>query len=260
MNLLQLNRFKLLLVGTKTPENIGGTARLLLNYSVGEAGLVAPQCEWRSGVAQWMATGPSVERLNSLPVYPDLKAAIKECNFVVGFTARAGKSRRTSIQLEHLAEKLPGKVALVFGREDFCLLKDEIELCTHLCALDSNPVFPSLNLSHSVAVVLSQLFLQENESRRGHFEVATVEETEPLFEHLRESMLAVGLNKSGNPERMLTRLKKIFQRSELTRDDVALLRAYFTTVTKEANDLKLRSSSPVLDLNLAAQSSTKEPL
>ncbi|MBC7397028.1 MAG: hypothetical protein H7333_06260 [Bdellovibrionales bacterium] len=238
MNSLQLNRFKLLLVGTKTPENIGGTARLLQNYAVGEAGLVAPRCEWRSGVAQWMATGPSIERLNALPVYSDLKEALKDCNYVVGFTARAGRTRKTSIQLQTLGQKLPGKVALVFGREDICLSNEEVDLCTHLCALDSNPEFPSLNLSHSVAVVLSQLFLQENSSRRGHFETATVEEIEPLFEHLRESMLAVGLTTAGNPERMLTRLKKVFQRSELTKDDIALLRGYFSATIREVEKLK----------------------
>lgn len=254
MNLLQLNRFKLLLVGTKTPENIGGTARLLENFAVGDAGLVDPQCEWRSGVAQWMATGTSSLRLNALPVYPNLKEAVHDCNAVVGFTARAGKSRKSSIQLENLASQLPGKVALVFGREDLCLLKEEVDICTHLCALDSSPEFPALNLSHSVAVVLSQLFIQENKSRKGHFEVASVAEAEPMFAQLRESMLAVGLNKSGNPDRMLTRLKKIFQRSQLTKDDLALLRAYFTVVTSFAKGLSSHNSNPDPDSSANLQS------
>lgn len=254
MNSLQLKRFKLLLVGTKTPENIGGTARLLENFAVGDAGLVDPQCEWRSGVAQWMATGTSTLRLNALPVYPSLREAVADCNAVVGFTARAGKSRKSTVQLETLGQNLHGKVALVFGREDLCLLKEEVEVCTHLCALDSSPEFPALNLSHSVAVVLSQLFLQENKSRKGHYETAKTTEIEPVFDQLRESMLAVGLNKSGNPDRMLTRLKKIFQRSQLTRDDLALLRAYFSVVTAHARAVNSHNSSPDPDSNAAPQS------
>jgi TrmH family RNA methyltransferase len=232
MNSLDLNRFKLLLVGTKIPENIGGVARLLENYLVGEAGLVSPQCIWKEGVAQWMATGPSIERLNALPVYSNLSEAVLDCNSVVGFTARAGTDRKTSIKLSDLGKTLPGKVALVFGREDFCLLKEEIDLCTHLCALDTAPHFPALNLSHSVAVVLSHLFTQENNSRRGHFELATTSELDPLFHDLRESMIKIGLNRDGNPERMLVRMRKIFQRASLTRDDISLLRGYFLKVIK----------------------------
>jgi tRNA (cytidine32/uridine32-2'-O)-methyltransferase len=121
MNSLKLHRFKVILVGTKIPENIGGVARLLENYAVGEAALVSPQCAWKEGVAQWMATGTSQERLNQLPVFETLADAVSDCNAVVGFTARAGKDRKSSLKLENLAEKLSGKIALVFGREDFCL-------------------------------------------------------------------------------------------------------------------------------------------
>jgi TrmH family RNA methyltransferase len=231
-NHLNLERYRVALVGTKTPENIGSVARLLENYAVGEGVLVQPNCEWREGVAQWMATGPSIERLNSLPVSESLQESVKDCNFVVGFTARSGRTRRSSIKLEEIGTKLNGKVALVFGREDFCLLKEEIDVCTHLCALDTSPHFPALNLSHSVAVVLSQLFLQEHTSRKGHHQIVTGSELEPMFEHLRSMMVSIGLTTEGNPERMLMGLKKIFQRAELNKADVSLLRGLFSRVMK----------------------------
>ncbi len=233
MSSLSLGRFKVLLVGTKIPENIGATARLLENYAVGEAGLVDPQCEWKSGVAQWMATGPSRERLNSIPVYSSLKDAVSDCNAVVGFTARAGKTRKLSLKLESLSASLPGKVALVFGREDFCLLKEEIEICTHLCALDTGPIFPALNLSHSVAVVLSRIFNEENSSRRGHHEIATSADLEPLFDHLGESLRALGFLGEGNPERVLLKLKKIYQRAGLSRSEIDLLRGICTRIISQ---------------------------
>ena len=224
MNSLSLGRYKLLLVGTKIPENIGSVARLLENYAVGDAALVDPKCEWREGVAQWMATNSSRDRLNALPVFPTLREAVSECATVVGFTARAGKTRKSSVKLESLSSVSSGKVALVFGREDYCLLKEEIELCTHLCALDTSPEFPALNLSHSVAVVLSQLFNQENSSRRGHHDQATQSELEPLFAHLEEMLLALGYEGEGNPERVLGKLRKIYQRAGLSRGEIELLR------------------------------------
>ena len=226
---MNLSRFKVVLVAPKIAENIGAVARLLENYRVGSASLVQPQCDWRTGVATWMATGPSLNRLHALPVDSDLSASVQDAHFVVGFTARSGKSRKTSIPLQAISE-LKGNVALVFGREDFCLLKEEIDQCTHLCALDTNPDFPTLNLSHSVAVVLSRLFVDENGSRRGRLALATAQEQEPMFTHLREMMVSVGLTKSGNPDRMIIRMRKIFQRAQLTKSDIALLRGLFSSI------------------------------
>ncbi|MBU6154101.1 MAG: hypothetical protein KGP28_07350 [Bdellovibrionales bacterium] len=235
MSSQNLDRFKVLLVGTKIPENIGATARLLENYAVGDGGLVDPQCEWKSGVAQWMATGSSRERLKSIPVYSSLKDAVSDCNAVVGFTARAGKTRKLSLKLESLSEALPGKVALVFGREDFCLLKEEIEVCTHLCALDTGTNFTALNLSHSVAVVLSRIFNDENSSRRGHHEVATSAELEPLFSHLAQSLTSLGYVGEGNPERVLLKLRKIYQRAGLSRSEIDLLRGICSRIILQKN-------------------------
>ncbi|KAI7837497.1 hypothetical protein COHA_008688 [Chlorella ohadii] len=51
-----------------------------------------------------------------------------------------------------------GTVALVFGREESGLLESELLLCSHACAIPTGRTQPSLNLSHAVAVVVSQLF------------------------------------------------------------------------------------------------------
>jgi TrmH family RNA methyltransferase len=182
-----------------------------------------------------MATGPSRARLNSLPVYANLKEAVSDCHAVVGFTARAGKTRKLSLKLESLSAQLPGKVALVFGREDFCLLKEEIEVCTHLCALDTGSGFPALNLSHSVAVVLSRIFNEENSSRRGPHGIAPSAELEPLFLHLEESLESLGYTGGGNPERVLLKLKKIYQRASLTRAEIDLLRGICTRIILKRN-------------------------
>jgi len=231
-----LDRYKVLLVGTKTPGNIGSTARLLENFAVGEGGLVGPQCDWREGMDQWMATGPSRERLNALPVYPSLKEAVADCHAVVGFTARAGKTRKLNLKLESVASSLSGKVALVFGREDYCLFSEEIELCTHLCALDTGPAFPALNLSHSVAVVLSRLYQEENASRRGHQQLATAQELEPMFDHLESSLRVLGYSGEGNPGRVLSKLRKIYQRAGLSRSEIELLRGLFTQIERLKRD------------------------
>ena len=228
MSSRRLDRFRVVLVGSKIPGNIGSVARLLENFAVGEGALVDPQCEWRTGEAQWRATGSSKERLNSLPVHSSLGDAIRDCQYSVGFTARAGKTRKATLKLEDLSRMLPGRVALVFGREDLCLSSEEAGICSHLCALDASEDFPALNLSHSVAVVLSRLFQNERDSRRGHTETATRGELEPLFAHLREMLIHLGYEGEGNPERVLLKLEKIYSRAGIRRDEIPLLRGIIT--------------------------------
>ncbi len=50
------------------------------------------------------------------------------------------------------------KVALVFGREESGLTEGELSLCSHACAIPTGSLQPSLNLSHAICVVLSQLW------------------------------------------------------------------------------------------------------
>ncbi len=236
MSSRSLDRYRVLLVGTKFPGNLGSVARLLENFSVSDAGLVAPRCDWQEGVAQWMATRSSRERLASIPLYESLAAAIADCSTVVGFTSRSGKTRKISLSLEQIpsltgsvtgspdGSVAGGKVALVFGREDLCLFDEEVELCTHLCALDSSPGFPALNLSHAVAVVLSRLYSEESAPKKQPSAGVAMAELEPMLRHLEEALLALGYRGEGNPARVLSKFRKIFQRAGLQRGEIALLR------------------------------------
>lgn len=52
----------------------------------------------------------------------------------------------------------PATAALVFGREESGLTADELEACTHACAIPTGRLQPSMNLSHAVATVLSQVY------------------------------------------------------------------------------------------------------
>ena len=55
------------------------------------------------------------------------------------------------------AQPQPGPIAVVFGREDRGLSNDELRLCQRVLTLHSGSDYPSLNLSHSVGIVLHDL-------------------------------------------------------------------------------------------------------
>ena len=67
-----------------------------------------------------------------------------------------------------------GEVALVFGREDYGLYNDELELADALVNIPAGDEYPIMNLSHAVAVVLYELF-QPSASRIRPVTAAPVE-------------------------------------------------------------------------------------
>ncbi len=153
----------------------------------------------------------------------------------MGFSRRTGVFRIADVALDDVkAMPRDGRVALVFGREDNGISRDEILQCTHVCSIPSSSECPSLNLSHSVAVVLSRLYAL-NEKNCGDLAPVDNAETkmdtaissahfEELMAHCREALLAVGLTEAGNPDRMMPHLRRIFQRARLSDKELLLIR------------------------------------
>eukprot|EP00983_Pelagomonas_calceolata_P101451 1158699-Pelagomonas_calceolata.AAC.13 len=104
----------------------------------------------------------------------------------IGFTRRAGATRVTHKSLLDLLRADPqaipcmvlpqqgGKAAssllqqqplgitgLVFGREESGLSEAEVHLCTHACAIPTGRIQGSMNLSHAVAAVQSEVCRDE---------------------------------------------------------------------------------------------------
>jgi tRNA C32,U32 (ribose-2'-O)-methylase TrmJ len=96
----------------------------------------------------------------------------------IAFTRRSGAVRDVFPSLRHLQSALQAQsmslqaqggshaeasMALVFGREESGLSHEEQALCSHCCSIAASKSCGSLNLSHAVAVVLSQLYELQTE-------------------------------------------------------------------------------------------------
>ena len=71
---------------------------------------------------------------------------------------------RNAVFLENLTDKIfeiDGKIGFVFGREDYGLYNDEIAACDVMLRIPTSDKYPSLNLSHSVALVLYSLYVKK---------------------------------------------------------------------------------------------------
>lgn len=191
---LPTSRYGVLLVEPQYRDNVGHVARSMLNFGVGELCLVnaAPIDE---DMRQRAVHAQGV--LNEAKFYPSLAEAKPHFDTLVGFAARIStlnkSHRRMSESLEVVARRLDdmgGRIGLVFGREDFGLSNEDVEMCDILATIPTSPHYRSMNLSHAVTVALYEL-MREHRPRMPFVSMATPHEREILFSswsHLNENL------------------------------------------------------------------------
>ncbi|MFQ5909599.1 MAG: RNA methyltransferase [Thermoplasmata archaeon] len=154
--------FEVVLVEPKIPGNIGAVARAMKNFGMEKLVLVNP-CEIGEEAVKRAKWGKDV--LDSATVVDSLDKALSSVDFIIGSssvdTESEKKFARISVSPRESVDKvvdLDGQVALLFGREDYGLLKEEIAECDLLVRIPSNEEYPVLNISHAVAIILYEVF------------------------------------------------------------------------------------------------------
>ncbi len=227
------------LVEPAGPLNVGSVARLCANFAVNDLRLVAPRCDPNDPDALRMAVhGRPV--LTSARIYPNLLAAVSDCSRVI---ATAGRLDHGTIPLGPAEVVLPWAIsssgqqpiALVFGREDHGLTNAELLLSQRVIALHSSDTYPSLNLSHAVAVVLHEIArLEAGPSPKAEPWLVSPEtpETEPAgpkaleacLDDAEELLLEVGFLMKHTARARMAKVRALLQRGLIRADEVALLR------------------------------------
>ena len=184
---------RVVIVGPKFEGNVGAIARCCANFGVDELYLVNP-CEIGDIAMNRSKHGDYVLR-NAVTV-TSIDDAVKGCFLVVGTSGVTTKGEknytRIPVPVREFAEFCRGyeeKIALVFGREDIGLLQTELNRCDVLVTIPADEKYPIMNLSHSVGVVLYEMFQAENIMNKA--EPASGDEKEHLFEFFSELLEAV---------------------------------------------------------------------
>ena len=152
-------RIDLVLVRPKEDGNVGAVARVARNFGAERLTLVAPRAPLGAEANRRAMGGLSL--LTDARRVSSFARAVEESDLIVGTTdmstGRSSAYLRRSVSPERLGELLlpvMGRVAIVFGPEDNGLSRTELAQCDVLVHIPARREFPTLNLSHAVAVVL----------------------------------------------------------------------------------------------------------
>jgi tRNA/rRNA methyltransferase len=225
-----LARMRIVLSRPSHPGNIGAAARAMKTMGFEDLRLVSPKA-FPHPEAAALASG-AVEMLERAHVAATLEDALGDAVLAVGFSARPRDLSHPvralrEVAPEILAATAQGPVALVFGNETFGLSNEELGRCHRLVTIPANPAYGSLNLGAAVQVACYELasaaaaFAPPLEPQRN---AATVEETEGLFAHLERAMVASGFLDPQQPKRLMERMRRLYARAALEREEVRFLR------------------------------------
>ncbi|MGD2084440.1 MAG: TrmH family RNA methyltransferase, partial [Chromatiales bacterium] len=193
--------------------------------------LVAPR-EYPHAEATARASGAD-DILARARVHARLDEALEGCRLVMGASARLRavpwpqvEPRACAARL--VAESQAGPVALVMGRERTGLSNPELDRCHALVHIPANPGYSSLNLAMSVQVLAYELFLAAREapppSGEAAREVAPAEALEGFHRHLAQTLADLGFSDPGQSDRLLRRLRRLFNRARPDRVEINILR------------------------------------
>ena len=232
----RLQAVRIVLVATSHPGNIGGAARAMLTMGLDRLVLVDPR-RYPDAEAQARASG-ATSVLDGAQVVPTLDAALAGCVLSVGLSARprefAGRVLAVrAAAAEAIAHTSHGDVALVFGTEMSGLSNDELARCGIVATIPANAAYASLNLAAAVQVVAYELRLAAMGGevwRVPRFAPATFDEIEALYEHGKGTLSAMRFLDPRMPKRLLPRLRRLFARAALEKEEVNILRGILARI------------------------------
>jgi TrmH family RNA methyltransferase len=236
---MSLDNVAFILVRTSHPGNIGATARAMANMGLSDLRLVEP-VGFPGAEATARAVG-ATHVLENAQIYRTLDEAIADCGFVVGATARLRsipwpRSDPVSAMAELLAQSRTGKVSLLFGREASGLTNEELDRCQRHVRIPVNEAFPSLNLAAAVSILAYELRRAygceddpSDDQMDGNSPLASAEQVQLFFEHLEMVLNEIGFLKSPST-RLFRKIKRIFSRTPLQKQEINILRGILTSV------------------------------
>ena len=154
---------KVILVKPSIEGNLGAIARNMLNFGFDELHLISP--ELTIGEEARKRAKHAKKVLEKAVIHNNLEDAINDCSLVIGTSGKREFGEkiitRHFVTPEEISERIysnNGKIALIFGPEGKGLSQEELICCDLLTSIPTWEGYPIMNLSHSVSVILYELY------------------------------------------------------------------------------------------------------
>ena len=257
-----LNRIRVVLVEPTHPGNIGAVARSMKTMGLSRLVMVKPKKFPHDEATKRAAGAESV--LNDAQLVESVQKATSDCTLVLGTSVRDREVSwptfdprvSASNMLEHLykeggqAENSMAEIAILFGRESSGLTNQEMDLCHSQIRIPANDKYSSLNLASAVQIISYELrmaslvvsgeHLNSIKATANSFEqkqqLANKEQQQGHLEHLHEVLEKLSFFKKKPPELLMRKLTRLYNKSELTVEEIQILRGILSSIDSQLNN------------------------
>lgn len=228
------------LVDSQMGENIGASARAMLNCGLTGMRLVRPRDGWPNPAAYSISVG-ALEKMPPVQVFEQTRDAIADCQFVLATTARARDMVKPSYTAREAATELGRraaegqKTAILFGAERAGLDNDDVALAHGLITIPLNPEFSSLNLGQAVLLVAyewSQISIPAKDPVPPELLPAPHDKFLEMCERLEAELDANNFFRTGGHKSIMIRnLRNMLSRGAMTEQEVRTFHGIITALT-----------------------------
>lgn len=250
---IEFSRIRFIMTEPSHPGNVGSAARAIKTMGFSDLVLVAPKSAdiTTQPEAISLASGAS-DVLENTPILTTLDQALAPITLAFAMTARERDLGPPSCDIRqaaemgraHLLEHPHARIAIVVGTERSGLTNEQIGLCHRLCHIPANPEYSSLNVSQALQLAAWELryaLLQTDltapapavDAGSGR-RPASSESIVALMIHWQEALEAVEFLNPAHPKKLMPRMRHMFTRSNLSQDEVDMMRGVCTAMIQTA--------------------------
>jgi len=231
---------EIILIETGKPENLGSVARAMKNFDFNKLILIKPKVKKNNEKSLIVAKhGKDVLKKAKIEDF----SYLKKLDYVIGTTAILGTDYnipRNPINPDQLALKLSSidfkklKIGILIGREGSGLNNKEIMLCDVLVTIPASKKYPTLNISHSVSILLYEIFKKINsEKSNSHINFATKKDKEIILKYFNKILNKIEFSTKEKKETQKKVWKRIFGKALLTKREAFSVMGLFRKLVKK---------------------------
>ncbi len=250
-----------IMVEPSHPGNIGSAARAIKTMGFSRLVLVAPQvaqpAQHPDAIA--LASG-AVDVLAQARICATLDEALADVTLAFALTARGRDlgpppcdvREAAGLAHAHLVQGGEGaRVGMVVGTERAGLTNAHIASCHRICHIPANPEYSSLNVSQALQLIAWEmryalLTAAVDQSPDGRAlaapEPASGAAVQAFLTHWEEALVGVKFLDPAHPKKLMPRMRHLFSRVALSRDEVDMLRGVCTAMLVAAHGRKPRGA------------------
>ena len=248
MNKRKINSPSIILVEPQLGENIGFSARAMLNFDINNLRIINPREGWPNKKAISTSAGAIESKKSEINIYNSIEDATEDISYLLATTARKRDLNKPVISPVQASKNLlnaqmkGASTGIMFGGEKSGLKNSDLVKADEIINIKSDSEFSSINLAMSVMIISYQWYVQKmdfisknklTKTTMKQNNYASKKELNFFISRL-ISLLSCGdfftpIEKKGS---MINNIEAIFTRNNLTSQELRTLHGIISSLAK----------------------------